>query len=127
MKTQNKIYQHYRGGLYELLLIAICYASGEKMAIYKSQESGIIWMREYENFKLDLKRLKMPKYFYTDPLKAAWMAREFGFKYLGGDSFKTAIEVAGDNYTSIPFILDKKSAEQCKPQVCDFVEETNGE
>lgn len=54
-KQKYPLYEHYKGGLYRLLMVAISEESGCEMAVYRSEATGIIYvlpMREFrEKFK----------------------------------------------------------------------------
>lgn len=47
---ENKIYQHYQGRLYELLHIAEHEVGGQIMAIYKSLDTNVVYVRDMDKF-----------------------------------------------------------------------------
>lgn len=61
------------------------------------------------------------KYFYTDPLAAAWMAKHFGMKFENGDNFKSACEVAGATLDTMPFVIQRRSVRLLEPQQGDWI------
>ncbi len=90
----------------------------------------------------------MPKYFYSDALKAAWMIKEFGFKYFSqhplGGGYKTRMReynIAGqvleafideddgsiDISFSIKFYLNLECHELLKPQENDILQNHIGQ
>lgn len=63
------------------------------------------------------------KYYYKDPLAAAWMAKHHGIKFDNGDSLKSACEVAEMDENPIPFIIHPDSLHLLEPQkgdLCSF-------
>ena len=54
------------------------------------------------------------RYFYTDPLKAAWMRKEFNFQLLGNSTFE-------QYEPSDRWEVRLESYEQLKPQVGDLI------
>lgn len=44
------LYQHHKGGIYELLFIATHSETGEKLVIYKNKNTESIFARPYEMF-----------------------------------------------------------------------------
>lgn len=65
----------------------------------------------------------MTRYFYTDPLAAAWMAKHHGMKFEGGDSYISAIEAAHtmDVLERIPFYIHPDSVSLLKPKIGDHI------
>ena len=65
----------------------------------------------------------MTKLFYTDPLKAAFMAREYAVKFKDGDSFQSAIEVANNAslHPNIGFYIHPDSLSIFEPKEYDIV------
>jgi hypothetical protein len=46
------LYQHYKGGYYELLFIALKESDKSEQAVYRAEDEGaIIWIRPLEEFK----------------------------------------------------------------------------
>ena len=43
-------YQHYKGGVYELLTTATDESTQELMVVYRSEETGRVWVRSLANF-----------------------------------------------------------------------------
>jgi hypothetical protein len=43
-------FRHYKGGLYEVVNVAVDEASGEVVVIYRSEAKAYIWMRTAQNF-----------------------------------------------------------------------------
>lgn len=78
------------------------------------------------------------RYFYTDALKAAWMAREFGFKiYQPADdiyheellSFDGLIDACNDEFAHAatpPYYVNPDSYPLLLPQVGDLITVNNG-
>lgn len=51
MSDENKdIYKHYKGDLYEFLNIGIMENDGSKVVVYKSINSGIVYVRPFKEF-----------------------------------------------------------------------------
>ena len=47
----DKLYKHHKGGLYVLLSFGYLEENKKHMAIYKSVETEVIWVRPYSEFK----------------------------------------------------------------------------
>ena len=47
---QHGLYQHYKGGLYTTLHIAIEEASVQPVVVYRSHENGALWTRPWAEF-----------------------------------------------------------------------------
>lgn len=45
------LYQHYKGGLYRLLLVARSEVSGLEQAVYRSESTGVVYTRPMREFK----------------------------------------------------------------------------
>lgn len=50
-KQKYSLYEHYEGGLYRLLMVAISEESGCEMAVYRSEATGIVYVRPMREFK----------------------------------------------------------------------------
>jgi thiamine pyrophosphokinase len=46
----GSIYQHYKGGLYEILQLATCEKTAVQMVVYQNTETKEIWVRPLEEF-----------------------------------------------------------------------------
>jgi hypothetical protein len=59
----NERYQHYKGGLYEIVYMAIHSETQEKMVVYKSINFGSVYVRPYVEWckPLDDGRLRFEK------------------------------------------------------------------
>lgn len=57
-------YRHYKGGLYEVLFVAIHTETKERLVIYESLKDGQIWARPYEMFfeNVEYKGKIMPRF-----------------------------------------------------------------
>jgi len=44
------LYQHYKGGMYDLLHEAYDCESKERLIVYKSLETGRVWVRKHSDF-----------------------------------------------------------------------------
>lgn len=44
------LYRHYKGGMYEVLMMANCADYGTAMVVYKAVDTGIVWVREADEF-----------------------------------------------------------------------------
>jgi len=44
------LYRHYKGGVYELVIIANHSETQEKMVVYKNVDNGKVWVRPFEMF-----------------------------------------------------------------------------
>lgn len=51
-KQKHPLYEHYKGGLYRLLTVAISEESGCEMAVYRSEATGIVYVRPMSEFKV---------------------------------------------------------------------------
>ncbi len=75
----------------------------------------------------------MPKYFYTDPLKAAWMAREYGMEFISsctGDNIDWAndfCEVSPQGWNCSKFYIHPDSLHILGPKVDDIMWWTCGD
>ena len=47
----DKLYKHHKGGLYVLLSFGYLEENKKHMAIYKSVETEVIWVRPYSEFR----------------------------------------------------------------------------
>jgi hypothetical protein len=45
------LYQHYKGGYYELLFVALNESDKTEMAVYRAEDTDLIWVRPLEEFK----------------------------------------------------------------------------
>ena len=65
MKLKEGIYRHYKGNLYEVLMIAQDSETEEWMVVYKAlyAQRGI-WVRPYEMFieKVDMNGMLVPRF-----------------------------------------------------------------
>ena len=73
----------------------------------------------------------MPKYFYTDPLKAAWMAIEFGMKFQEGLSARfllldAASQLRDKKYGSCFYYIRRDNLHIINPIKDDIGETKNG-
>lgn len=50
-KHDFPLYQHYKGGLYRLLLVARSEVSGLEQAVYRSESTGVVYTRPMREFK----------------------------------------------------------------------------
>lgn len=55
-KQKHPLYEHYKGGLYRLLMVAISEESGCEMAVYCSEATGIVYVRPMSEFKVKFKK-----------------------------------------------------------------------
>lgn len=51
IKHDFPLYQHYKGDLYRLLLVARSEVSGLEQAVYRSESTGVVYMRPMREFK----------------------------------------------------------------------------
>ena len=66
----GKKYQHYKGGVYRVITLALSEDAHEKMVVYESCEDsddfpkGSVWIRAYANFTdtVDLDGVKKPRF-----------------------------------------------------------------
>lgn len=56
-KQKHPLYEHYKGGLYRLLMVAISEESGCEMAVYRSEATGIVYVRPMHEFKEKFKEV----------------------------------------------------------------------
>ena len=52
-----QIYQHYRGGLYEVICVAVARGDMQRVVVYKSLSDGAIWTRDLSEFNRKFKKL----------------------------------------------------------------------
>ena len=50
-KHDFPLYQHYKGGMYRLLLVARSEVSGLEQAVYRSESTGVVYTRPMREFK----------------------------------------------------------------------------
>lgn len=55
-KHDFPLYQHYKGGLYRLLLVARSEVSGLEQAVYRSESTGVVYTRPMREFKDKFKK-----------------------------------------------------------------------
>ena len=58
-KQNYPLYKHYEGGLYRLLMVAISEESGCEMAVYRSEATGIVYVRPMHEFKEKFKEFNV--------------------------------------------------------------------
>ena len=46
----NEVYKHFKGGLYTVLFAGTDFDTMKNKIIYQSNESNVIWIRDYEEF-----------------------------------------------------------------------------
>lgn len=56
--TPGQQYNHYKGGLYEVISMATHTETNEKLVIYKSINFGSIYARPYEVWNSDIEGVK---------------------------------------------------------------------
>jgi hypothetical protein len=47
---KNRVYKHFKGGLYLVVDVAKHSETGEKMVVYRSLKTGELWVRPIEMF-----------------------------------------------------------------------------
>lgn len=55
-KHDFELYEHYKGGLYRLLLTARSEVSGLEQAVYRSESTGVVYTRPMREFKDKFKK-----------------------------------------------------------------------
>jgi len=61
----NEIYEHYKGGTYEIVTLATHTETGEKLVVYKSLNFGSIYVRPLDIFMshiTDSLGMKIPRF-----------------------------------------------------------------
>lgn len=48
--VKNRVYKHFKGGLYLVVDVAKHSETGEKMVVYRSLKTGELWVRPIEMF-----------------------------------------------------------------------------
>jgi hypothetical protein len=48
--VKNRVYKHFKGGLYLVIDVAKHSETGEKMVVYRSLKTGELWVRPIEMF-----------------------------------------------------------------------------
>jgi hypothetical protein len=44
----GQVYKHYKGGIYEIISMAVHTETGERLVVYKSLNFGSVYVRPYE-------------------------------------------------------------------------------
>lgn len=60
-KQKYLLYEHYKGGLYRLLMVAISEESGCEMAVYRSEATGIVYVCPMCEFREKFKEFDVGK------------------------------------------------------------------
>lgn len=50
LKVKTGTYRHYKGGIYEVLYIGLDSETLRQCVVYKSKETGTVWVRDEEIF-----------------------------------------------------------------------------
>ena len=62
--SNGQKYQHYKGGVYEIVATGFLEDSEAPCVVYRSIEKGIVWVRTAKNFLEDIEYngMKQPRY-----------------------------------------------------------------
>jgi len=52
----KEIYEHCKGGLYELIVLAKQQSNGDLTSVYKSLESNDVWVRPFNEFAVKFRK-----------------------------------------------------------------------
>jgi hypothetical protein len=63
----------------------------------------------------------MTRYFYSDPLAAAWMAKHHGMLFCNGDFTLKLTAILDDNFHPIKFVVHSDSLPLLEPRVGDLI------
>jgi hypothetical protein len=60
----NGVYEHFKGGLYSVIAVALDSSNKKKVVVYQNLEDGKIWTRDFEEFigEKDIDGIKIKRF-----------------------------------------------------------------
>ncbi len=60
----GEVYRHYKGGIYEIVAVAIQEQTLEPCVVYKSRDTAMVWVRAWDNWseEVDVEGERIPRF-----------------------------------------------------------------